>query len=638
MPTIDFLPAHKSIEASSGTPLVTVARQAGVEIELPCGGDGSCGRCIVRASGGEVESESLGRIPSSAVSSGYVLACRTRICDDAVIVELPEKTDAQGQFADHEARSLVDPELMPKADDIAPLVQKWLLRTQPPRLDDGLSDVDRLAEAIRSDHNVGEVSCALSAAQSAAVALREEDGRVTATLRATQSGVRILNVEPGDATSRHYGVAVDVGTTSVAVQLVYLPTGAVLATESDYNGQIPCGVDVISRINYAAQSTRLEELRMRVLETVNRLVCKVAFSRGVNPGEICQAAVAGNTVMTHLLLGLQPEYIRLEPYTPTVLEPPTLAAGEIGLAIGTDAPVELAPCVGSYVGGDITAGLLCTDMAADTHDISLFIDIGTNGEIVVGNTDFLMSCACSAGPAFEGGGIECGVRAAAGAIEKVEVDPETARPCCTTIDDEPPLGVCGSGMIDLLANLLRTGWVDRRGELDRTRTSEHIEVAGKRARYLLVPAGESATGKPISISDTEIENVIRAKAAIYSAAALMLERMGLGFEDLDKIYIAGSFGRFLDLEQAITIGMVPDISREKYCYLGNASLTGSYMVLVSRSHRQRQFEIARRMTNIELSTEPEYMDQYTAALFLPHTDLTRFPTIAGTANRNHPKG
>ena len=633
MPTIEFLPAHKSIETSSGTPLVTVARQAGVEIDLPCGGDGSCGRCIVRASGGEVETESLGRIPSSAESSGYVLACRTRICDDAVTVELPEKPDAQGQFADHEARSLVDPELMPKADDIAPLVQKWLLRTQPPRLDDGRSDVDRLAEAIRSDHNVGEVSCALSAAQSAAVALREEDGRVTATLRATQSGVRILNVEPGDATSRHYGVAVDVGTTSVAVQLVYLPTGAVLATESDYNGQIPCGVDVISRINYAAQSTRLEELRMRVLETVNRLVCKVAFSRGVNPGEICQAAVAGNTVMTHLLLGLQPEYIRLEPYTPTVLEPPILCAAEVGLGIGPEAPVELAPCVGSYVGGDITAGLLCTNMATDTHDISLFIDIGTNGEIVVGNTDFLMSCACSAGPAFEGGGIECGVRAATGAIEKVEVDPETARPCCTTIDDEPPLGLCGSGMIDLLANLLRTGWVNRRGELNRTRTSEHIEVAGRRARYLLVPAKESATGKPISISETDIENVIRAKAAIYSAAALMLARIGLGFEDLDAVYIAGSFGRFLDLEQAATIGMVPDIPREKYRYLGNASLTGSYMGLVSRTHRQRQLDIARRMTNIELSTIPEYMDQYTAALFLPHTDADRFPTIADTALR-----
>lgn len=630
MPIIEFLPARKSVDASSGTPLVTAARQAGVEIDLPCGGDGSCGRCIVRATGGEVDTASLGKIPSSAVRSGYVLACRTRIRDGAVTVELPERIDVRGQFADSEARSLVDPELLPKADDIAPLVQKRLLRPQPPRLDDGRSDVDRLAEAIRNDRNVGEVTCSLSAARSAAAAVREEDGCVTATLLASDGGVRILDVEPGDTTSRHYGVAVDVGTTSVAVQLVYLPTGAVLATESGYNGQIPCGVDVIGRINYAARPARLEELRTRVLETINHLIFEVAFSRGVNPGEICQAALSGNTVMIHLLLGLQPEFIRLEPYTPTVLQPPLLCAGELGLGIGPEAPVELAPCVGSYVGGDITAGLLCTDMATDAHEISLFIDIGTNGEIVVGNTDFLMSCACSAGPAFEGGGIECGVRASSGAIERVEVDPQTGRPSYSTVDDEPPSGVCGSGIIDLLANLLRTGWIDPRGALDRTRTSEHIEVDGRRARYLLVSAGQSATGTAISISETEINNVIRAKAAIYSAAALILERVGLGFEDLDKIYIAGSFGRFLDLDQAITIGMIPDLPRHKYRFLGNASLTGTSMALVSRAHRQRQLEIARRMTNIELSTIPEYMDHYTAALFLPHTDAGLFPSVAAT--------
>jgi uncharacterized 2Fe-2S/4Fe-4S cluster protein (DUF4445 family) len=557
-----------------------------------------------------------------------VLACRTRIRDRAVIVEVPERADVPGQFADSEARSLVAPDLLPKTDDITPLVVKRLLRVEPPRLDGGRSDVDRLAAAIG-----GEVTCSLPAARSAAVALREEEGRVTVSLGAAGGGVRILDVEPGDTTSRHYGVAVDVGTTSVAVQLVYLPTGAVLATESDYNGQIPCGVDVISRINFAARPGGLEELRSRVLETVNRLVCEAAFSRGVNPGEIRQAALAGNTVMTHLLLGLPPEFIRLEPYTPTVLEPPVLSAAEIGLGICPEAPVELAPCVGSYVGGDITAGLLCTDMALKTHSISLFIDIGTNGEIVVGNTDFLMSCACSAGPAFEGGGIECGVRAATGAIETVAVDPETGRPSWRTIGDEAPVGVCGSGMIDLLANLLRTGWVDRRGEFERTRKSDHIEVEGKRARYLVVPAAESATGRPISISETEIDNVIRAKAAIYSAAALMLERIGLGFDDLDTIYIAGSFGRFLDLDQAIAIGMIPDLPRRAYRYLGNSSLTGTFMTLVSRAHRRRQLEIARRMTNIELSTIPEYMDQYTAALFLPHTDAARFPTIAGAARR-----
>ncbi len=629
MPNVEFLPDHTTYEAPTGTPLVKVAQQAGVDIELPCGGDGSCGRCIVRTTGGEVETESLGRIPSSALSSGYVLACRSRVGDEDVTVELPDRTKAEGQFADDEARSLVDPSLMPTADEIEPLVRKLLLRVPPPRLEDGLSDIDRLQASLRRDRNLDQVSCSLSAARTAASALREKDGRVTVTVVSTDTGVRVIDVEAGDTTARHYGVSVDVGTTSVAVQLVYLPTGAILATESDYNAQISCGVDVIGRINYAARAAGLEELRARILETVNRLVCKVAFARAVNPGEICQAAAAGNTVMTHLLLGLPPENIRLEPYTPTVLQPPPLTAGEIGLGICTDAPVELAPCVGSYVGGDITAGLLCTDMASESHAISLYVDIGTNGEIVVGNTEFLMSCACSAGPAFEGGGIECGVRAAAGAIERVVVDPDTAKPTVTTIGGRKPLGICGSGMIDLLANLLRTGWIDRKGELDRSRPSDHIDLRGKRARYILVPVEESATGAAISISETEIENVIRAKAAIYSASALMLERMGLSFSDLDTIYIAGSFGRYLDLRQAVAIGMVPDVPHETYRYLGNASLTGSYMALVSRGHRQRQLEIAHRMTNIELSTEAQYMDHYTAALFLPHTDLGAFPSVAG---------
>ncbi len=627
MPTIEFLPSGTTLEAPRGTPLVSAARRAGVDLELPCGGDGSCGRCIVRTSGGRVETESLGRIPPSAVASGYVLACRTRIGDEPLTVELPQPREGRGQFAD-DGRSLVDPSLLPKTDDIEPLVRKWCIGVAPPQLEDGLSDIDRLTGAILSERSVADANCTLNAARATALALREEDGKVTATVRVTGDGARILDVEPGDTTSRHYGIAVDVGTTSVAVQLVYLPTGAVLATASDYNGQIPCGVDVISRINYAARPRRLDELRSRVLETVNRLTCEAAFSRGVNPGEICQAAVAGNTVMTHLLLGLPPEHIRLEPYTPTVLRPALLDAGELGLGICPEAPVEIAPCVGSYVGGDITSGLLCTDMATGAHNISLFIDIGTNGEIVLGNTDFLMSCACSAGPAFEGGGIECGMRAAAGAIERVEVDGESGRPTYTTIDDTAPAGVCGTGLIDLVANLLRTGWINQKGELDRSRTSEHIEIDGKRARYLLVAAGDSATGREITISESEIDNIIRAKAAIYSASALMLERMGLGFEDLDAIYIAGSFGRFLDLDQATVIGMLPDLPREKFSYLGNASLTGTAMTLVSRAHRRRQLETARRMTNIELSAIPEYMDHYTAALFLPHTDADRFPSIA----------
>jgi uncharacterized 2Fe-2S/4Fe-4S cluster protein (DUF4445 family) len=632
MPTIEFLPAGKHVEVPRGTELLDAAREAGVSIELPCAGEGTCGRCIVRVTG-EVSSESEGRLPEQAIEDGYVLACSARVLDHSLTVEVPVRPEVRGQFADDEASSLVDAALLPTADDIEPVVGKRMLRVAPPRLEDGLSDLDRLSRVLLVEFGASLVECSLTAMRSAAEALRADGGRVTVTVVRAAEGLRVIRIEAGDETDRHIGVAVDLGTTSVAVQLVDLNDGQVLATASDYNRQISCGADVISRINYAASPERLSYLQARALETVNSLICEASFSCGVNPAEVSTGVVSGNTVMSHLLLGLKPEYIRLEPYTPTVLQPPPITAGQVGLAIAADAPVLISPCVGSYVGGDITAGLLCTELAADTDQISLFIDVGTNGEIVIGNSDFLMACACSAGPAFEGGGIRCGVRAADGAIERVTIDPETGAPTMSVIGDGPPIGICGSGLIDLLANLLRTGWIDRMGELDRSRPSSHIVVDGKHTKYVLVAASDSGTGLQIAITETEISNVIRAKAAIYSASALMLERMGLSFSDLNAFYIAGSFGRFLDLEQATVIGMVPDLPRDRFRYVGNASLFGSYMALVSAKHRKRQLGLARRMTNIELSTDPAYMDQYTGALFLPHTDLGQFPSVAGTLER-----
>jgi uncharacterized 2Fe-2S/4Fe-4S cluster protein (DUF4445 family) len=364
-----------------------------------------------------------------------------------------------------------------------------------------------------------------------------------------------------------------------------------------------------------------------VLKTINHLVSQLSKGNDVNPADICDAVIAGNTTMIHLLLGLPPEYIRLEPYTPTLLESPLLTAGEVGIKINPLSTVYISPAVGSYVGGDITAGLLCTALAADTEEINLFIDIGTNGELVIGNGDFLMTCACSAGPAFEGGGIENGMRAALGAIEKVDIDPETGIASYQTIGNVKPKGICGSGMISLLAGLFLTGWIDAAGKLSRSKKNPAIQIEGRQASYIIAPAEESGPGKPITISEIDIENIIRAKAAIYSAISLMLEQVGLGVEELSNIFIAGGFGRFLDLEKAVIIGLIPDLPRERFHYIGNSSLMGAYMVLVSREYKQRQLELARRMTYIELSTDPAYMNQYTGAMFLPHTDIKRFPSI-----------
>ena len=640
MPLITFQPSGKTVVVQAGTELLDAARQAGVDIDAPCGGKGTCGKCMVRILDGSVDSDSLGLLVQTAVADGYVLACKTRVLISPLTVEVPEQTGRQaGQFADSsDDLYLIRGDLLPKKWDFDPLAVKWLLHVPAAKIEEGLSDLDRLVRSIQREWGKDEVTVPLPVLRAVADALRTENGTVTVTLIREPGRIHVVAIEPGNRTVRHYGIAVDVGTTTVAVQLVYLPLAQIVATRTDYNDQVSCGLDVISRINYARRPDRLEELRGRVLGTINRLIRQVAESHDVDPEEISNAVVSGNTTMTHLLLGLNPEYIRLEPYTPTVLGSLCLSAAEVGIEINPQSWIYISPGVGSYVGGDITAGLLCTDIAADADAVNLFIDIGTNGEIVIGNHEFLMTCACSAGPAFEGGGIECGMRAALGAIERTEIVAESGLCQFWTVGNVKPKGICGSGMISLLAELFLKGWIDAAGKLSRIRPSPTIEVQGRYARYIIAPAEASGTGKPLAITELDIENIIRAKAAIYSACAMMLRQVGMGFEDLATIYIGGGFGRFLDLEKATVIGLVPDLPREKFRYIGNSSLMGSYMVLVSQDYQRRQTELAQRMTYIELNTDPAYMDQYTAALFLPHTDLTRFPSVppARTEERHGP--
>jgi uncharacterized 2Fe-2S/4Fe-4S cluster protein (DUF4445 family) len=648
MPTVEFLPSGLRTEVSPGTELLEAARRAGVELDSFCGGQGTCGTCLIRVATGRVDMDAS--VPAEEADAGWVQACNTRVLDSHVSVEVPDQVGREGgQFVDDEAAAspacseLPPKDLLPAPMDreLDPLAVKRLLHVPPPQLEDGLSDLDRVKRALSGlceEWGTPEVVYTLPVMRAAAEALRADGGNVTLTLLRDRGRLHVIGIEAGDCTSRLHGIAVDVGTTTVAVQLIDLCTGRIMATRTDYNAQVPCGLDVISRINYARRPGGLEELRRRAIDTVNRLIHQVADGRQVEASEIRSAVISGNTTMIHLLLGLPPEYIRLEPYAPTMLEAPLLRAAELGLEIDADAGIFLSPCVGSYMGGDIASGLLCTDLAADTDAVSLFIDIGTNGELVIGNAEFLVACACSAGPAFEGGGIDCGMRAATGAIERVEVDAETGQAHYSTIGRVAPRGLCGSGMIDLLANLLLAGWIDLGGRLDRSRPNPCIEVDGKRARYVIAPAEETPRGKPVAISEAGIENIIRAKAAIYSASSLILKQVGLAFSDLANIHIAGGFGRFLDLEKAITIGLLPDLPRERFHYIGNASLLGSYRVAVSRGYRQRQLDLANRMTNIELSADPAYMDEYTGALFLPHTDLAQFPSVADAVAKVRGRG
>ncbi|MGE5343788.1 MAG: ASKHA domain-containing protein [Candidatus Omnitrophota bacterium] len=633
MPMITFEPSGKSIEIKHHTYLLDTARQAGIEIDSPCGGKGTCGKCTVRIRSGNVETEDTGHLSKTEISNGFVLACQSKTTDVSTTIEIPEQSIKHGgQFSDEtDDICLVHLNLFKDGQKPNPLTSKHLITVPSPQLQDGLSDLDRLTRTVQHTCGKKEVIVPLPIIRTLAEVLREDQGQVTVTLAEMPSANRVIAIEPGDQTDRHLGIAVDIGTTTVAVQVIDLRTAQIIETRTAYNDQIECGLDVISRIDYARKPGRLEDLRFRVLNTINRLIKQISKAHDIRPDELTDAVIAGNTTMIHLLLGLKPEYIRLEPYTPTLLGPLYLTAAEIGVDIHPHAWVYISPAVGSYVGGDITAGLLCSTLSmntgTDSEAVNLFIDIGTNGELVIGNHEFLLGCACSAGPAFEGGGIENGMRAAQGAIEAVKIDPLTGMATYRTIGGGKPKGICGSGMISLIAELFLTGRIDAAGKLNREKPCSSIRINGRQATYILVPLEDSATGEPITITEPDIENVIRAKAAIYSACALMLEQVGMDVENLGHIFIAGGFGRFLDIEKAKIIGLIPDLPKEKFHYIGNASLMGAYRILVSREFKERQSELTRRLTYMELSTDPSYMNQYTAALFLPHTDMKKFPSV-----------
>lgn len=636
MPVLRFDPSGKECDVPAGTPLLDAARKAGVEIPTACGGTGSCGKCVVRVVSGDVFFDRAGVLSREQIKDRLVLACRSAAGEADSVIEIPRQRETDGSSPVGIAgdMALVDPALVPAGPGIDPLVTQVSVLVAPPEPQDGRSDVDRLSESLREALNVTDVIFPLGVVRQVAGAVRAENGRAALTVGLHENICTVVGLSPGSPAESQYGVAVDLGTTTVAVSLVSLRDGAVVATDSDYNAQVACGLDVISRINYARKPGRLGELREHALGTINSLIERIATVHGELCGRIPCATISGNTTMVHLLLGLDPEHLRLAPYTPTVLRVPTIAAGEVGLCINPDGPVRISPLVGSYVGGDITAGLLCTDISAGTDEICMFLDIGTNGELVVGNKEFLVACACSAGPAFEGGGISCGMRASPGAIDKVEVDRATGIARYETIGRGDPRGICGSGMISLVASLFLSGRLDASGKLDRTRECAAIRVDGRRALYTVVPADRSGTGEAITVSEIDVESLIRAKAAIYSACSLMLGQLDLDFSDVAKIYVAGGFGASLDLTMATVIGLVPDLPKEKFCYVGNASLAGTCMTLVSREHRERQEALAHRMTYVELNTDPAYMDQYTGALFLPHTDNARFPSVAGRFSRD----
>jgi len=501
------------------------------------------------------------------------------------------------------------------------------LKLFSPTLEDNYSDLKRIERELRNKIAADHLHCEYSVLKKLAHSVRKSQGKISIILFKSGEQEIIIDVFPQSA-GEILGIACDIGTSTVALHLVDLQNGKILSSASSFNHQIKGGEDVISRINYAQKEGRLQELHDLIIGTINHLVEKTTATARVASSEIYYASVSGNTTMTHLFLNLEPRFIREEPYVPTLNQVPLISAQDVGLNVNPEARITCAPAVGSYVGGDITAGLLCTPILRVPDRNSLFIDVGTNGELVLGNKDWLMTCACSAGPAFEGGGIACGMPASAGAIEGIKIH-DDGQLEYKVIDNLEPKGLCGSGLVDLLAELFIQGYIDRNGKFDELKTKEMIVETEAGKGFLVEKGQNSFWGKDLVITEKEISHLIRAKGAVYSACSVLLKNSGLDYRKIDSFYIAGGFGQHLNIENAVRIGLLPDVDRQKFHYLGNSSLLGAYLILLSDKNRDQVNKVSDKMTYLELNTEPSYMNEYTGALFLPHTDMNLFPSVKG---------
>ena len=619
-----FKPDNKEVTVSEGTTLLDAAVAADVPLNASCNGQGSCGKCKLILESGSIESTDSPLLSTKEKENNYILACQTTVHGD-ISVRIPEETlerklkiAGMGEEATGRLKGLVT--------EITPMFEDFSLELTPPTLDDSISDLDRLIRGLsKNGCDTDRITTGLKVMRELAAAMRDENWKVTASVIKKRNSCEIVRVVPGNGGTTSLGLAIDIGTTSIVVYLVDMTDGSILAATSGHNRQSACGDDVINRI-VCAEKDGVKKLSRMGLATINGLINEAIESAGVKADRIDNVVISGNTTMTHLILKIEPRNIRRAPYIPSVSAFPILKAGNIGLKVNPTAAVFVMPGPASYVGGDIVSGLIYTGFHRE-EAITLFIDVGTNGEIVLGNKDWLMTASCSAGPAFEGGGVRWGMRAEDGAIEKITIDPKTFVPTFSVVGDTQPRGICGSGMIDLISEMLITGIIAPNGNFNIDDTHPRITKDGDETAYILAFAEETSVDKDILFMESDIDNIIRSKGAVYAGFKVLLNQVGFDFSMIERIIIAGGFGQYLDLDKAIIIGMFPDIDREKFKYIGNSSIAGAYLTLLSEDFRKEALDVSNKMTYIDFSSNTQFMNEFTSALFLPHTDIEDFPSV-----------
>jgi uncharacterized 2Fe-2S/4Fe-4S cluster protein (DUF4445 family) len=635
---VHFEPGNCDVAVEKGSSLLEAAIQAGARLVAACGGSGTCGTCKVMIEEGEVDTTRTAKLSEDEFKRGLRQACQSRVLTD-LRVYVPVESRMETAVLSRERKGLAATAsrdgALASGWRFNPPLTKYYLKLPAPTLSDNSSDLSRLLRGLKQEFKLGNMTVDFDVVKRLPGVLRADNWNVTVTTLVTAlepktvnraRRPRLVNVESGDTRQRHYSLALDIGTTTVKGQLLDLAHGRVLAESAEYNGQITYGADVITRITYCQKPRGCEKLQSVVVETINAILDRLLTQSNVDRMDVGHLSVAGNTTMIQIFLGIDPKYIRLSPYTPAATYLPPVKAASLGVNVAEHVYLSAFPLVASYIGGDITAGVVAAGMH-QTKKLTFYMDIGTNGQIVIGNSDWLVTAACSAGPAFEGGEIRHGMIAAAGAIEGCDINPTTLEPTIGTIGGEKPKGICGSGLINVVAELLETGIISRNGKFDTSLKSDRIRLGEDGSEYVLARAAETQTGRDIVLTEIDIDNLMRAKAAMYAGFRTLIKSVGLTPPDVEQIIIAGAFGSYLNVDRAITIGLLPDLPRDRFIFIGNGSLMGARLADYSIDIIDEVRRVARAMTNFELSENADFMNNYVAALFLPHTDGDEFPSV-----------
>ncbi len=623
MHSVKFYPADKSVNIRKGTSLLEAVRMAGIELSTNCGGEGICGKCRMIIVEGDIPNRVVWPFNEEQIEKGYVLACLSHVYGD-LIVEIPKGRRARD-------KSVPAPEHLVETDKslsyklhykTLPVVTKIYIEFEPPTIFSGQADHQLVSDGVKSRLNIPTMQMGLKIIKILPRVLRNNDYKVTITVGLRRDIAEIMNIEGGDTEASNYMVIVDMGTTTVVAHLVNAHPRTTIDSAACYNSQAIHGSEVTGRMIHSERKS-VKVLQKLLVDDINELIRILCEKNDVPIDSINAVVCAGNTAMEHFLLDLSTSNIRRKPFIPVTVEPPPLRAGEVGLQINKRGLLYSLPGISGWVGSDLTAGILAIQMHKK-KELGLLIDIGTNGEVILGSSEWLISTSASAGPALEGASVECGMRAEPGAVDKVYSESGVIK--YTTIGGEPPVGICGSGIIDMVSVLLDENIINRSGLFIDDKRTREIEGSSKRCMVLIEDPEQKENS--VYLTEKDIENIITAKAAIFAAINILMRRLSLKFSDIDTIYIAGAFGNYLNIESAINIGLLPPVPPDTIKFVGNTSLKGAKLAAFYQEAFYELTEIRTGTTYYDLLGADDYVEEFRKAMFLPHTDIDYWRSIS----------